>query len=201
MSENADIGPRQEGFAAGDSPPPQTARELLEWAHDRYYGRVYGYCVRRLFAKDVAEDMVSAVFLRLVQRVDQFIGCDEARIRNWLFGAASNAVSAHVRTTKVRQKVLDAVRRQRANDLDRQRSEPERLDWPVLYEAIFRLKPRHQDIVTLRFLEGFDHEEIAEILGMRPVTVRVTMMRALRKLRKLLQGSFGERSCDRRNVP
>jgi DNA-directed RNA polymerase specialized sigma24 family protein len=63
-------------------------------------------------------------------------------------------------------------------------------DWPGLYAAILRLKPRHQTIVTLRFFENFSYEQIAQILDIKEANVRVTLHRILNKLRNQLQTVF-----------
>ncbi|MFV2068399.1 MAG: RNA polymerase sigma factor [Pirellulales bacterium] len=63
----------------------------------------------------------------------------------------------------------------------------DRLDWPVVYEAMLQLKPREQSLLALRYFEGVSHEEIARTLELRPGTVRVAIGRALTKLRHLLE--------------
>jgi len=62
-----------------------------------------------------------------------------------------------------------------------------KLDWPTLYAAILKLKPRHQTIIILRFFENLDYGQIAEIVKDRPSTVRVSLHRILKKLRNHLQ--------------
>jgi len=61
------------------------------------------------------------------------------------------------------------------------------LDWPALYAAILKLKPKHQTIIILRFFENLEFEEIGKIMKVRPSTVRVRLHRILRKLRNHLQ--------------
>jgi len=61
------------------------------------------------------------------------------------------------------------------------------LDWPMLYAAILKLKPKYQTIITLRFFEKLDFEQIGKIINARPSTVRVTLHRVLKKLRNHLQ--------------
>ncbi|MHC4646264.1 MAG: RNA polymerase sigma factor, partial [Planctomycetota bacterium] len=50
-----------------------------------------------------------------------------------------------------------------------------------------KLKVKHQCIITLRFFENLDFDEIAKIMKARPATVRVTLHRALKKLKNHLQ--------------
>ena len=61
------------------------------------------------------------------------------------------------------------------------------LDWPTLYRAISKLKPKHQTILTLRFFESLRIEDIAEITNTKDATVRVTLHRILKTLRAYLQ--------------
>ena len=63
-------------------------------------------------------------------------------------------------------------------------SEP---DWPRLYAAILKLKPEHQTIVTLRFFENLQYEQISQILNVKVATLRVTLHRILERLRKHLK--------------
>ncbi len=63
-------------------------------------------------------------------------------------------------------------------------------DWPRLYAAILKLKPKHQTIITLRFFENLRYEQIAQILGVKEATLRVTLHRILSKLRKHLLTVF-----------
>jgi len=56
----------------------------------------------------------------------------------------------------------------------------------LLKEAVLALKPRYQTIITLRFFENMKLNEIAEVLGGSPGTVRSQLARALAMLRKKL---------------
>jgi len=64
------------------------------------------------------------------------------------------------------------------------------MDWPRLYEAILKLKPQHQTIVTLRFFENLQYEQISQILNVKEATLRVTLHRILNQLRNQLQTVF-----------
>ncbi len=60
-----------------------------------------------------------------------------------------------------------------------------------MYAAIQELKPEHQTILTLRFFENMDYDEIARIVDARPATIRVTLHRILRRLQEVLRGDLG----------
>jgi len=57
----------------------------------------------------------------------------------------------------------------------------------MLYQAILKLKPKHQTIITLRFFENLEFEQIGKIINAREATVRVMLHRILKKLRNHLR--------------
>ena len=156
----------------------------------RHYDAVFRYCVHRLFERQTAEDVTSAVFLSVVENFSRFRG-GEQQFRNWLYRIATNAVNNHLRQAARRNILLKRVREQ-VNNQDSTDAPAEKL--ALLREAVFSLKPRYQTIITLRFFENLKLTEIAEVLGSSPGTIRSQLARALAKLRKVLATEFIEKS-------
>lgn len=164
--------------------------EALSQLYELYYERIFRFCVHRLFSKETAEDVTSVVFLKVAVGIRSFGGRTERDFRNWLYAIAANQANAYIRKSSRRQRLLEqAVRSIRAST-DNGEDLSNKMDWPRLYAAIIKLKPEHQTIITLRFFENLKFEQIAEILDIREATVRVTLHRILKKLRKHLQASF-----------
>lgn len=180
------------GNGAGKGPDlSQDAWDDVVGAYDRFFGGVFAYCVRRLFSKDAAEDAASAVFVRLVEKFDSLKGKSDIEIRNWLYGTASN-VAASLLRDKARQKaVFEAVAREKANGASTPGPSGQS-NWPALYSAIAKLKNQQQEILILRFFEGLDTLTIAQIVGIKHVTVRVQLSRAIKRLRRELETSVEE---------
>lgn len=156
----------------------------------RHYDGVFRYCVHRLFERQAAEDVSSAVFLKVVENFRRFRG-SEQDFRNWLYKIATNADNNHLRKTVRRDCLLKAVREQADPTVDCQSSmdsQAEKL--ALLKRAMFKLKPRYQTIITLRFFENLKLTEIAEVLGSSSGTVRSQLARAIAKLRKKLTTDF-----------
>ena len=70
--------------------------------------------------------------------------------------------------------------------LDERQSEPDDDDIAQLKQAIFRLSPRDQTLISLRYFENMSHDEIALILNMRSGAARTALSRAFNKLRRQL---------------
>ena len=132
------------------------------------------------------------VFLAVARRIGSFAGRTEADFRNWLYRITANQTNAYLRKTSRRNKLLaQAGRSMTAIDTNNTDDSP-RPDWPSLYQAILKLKPKQQTIVTLRFFENLDFDQIGQILGVKSATVRVTLHRILAKLRNHLESTVNE---------
>jgi len=167
--------------------PARTEADSLSRLYELYYDRIFRFCVHRLFSKETAEDVTSTVFLEAARRIRGFEGRNEQDFRNWLYAIAANQANAYIRKASRRKKLLAEAAYSMtaaATESGDDASEP---DWPRLYAAILKLKPKHQTIITLRFFENMEFEQIAEILGTKEATVRVTLHRILKKLRNHLQ--------------
>jgi RNA polymerase sigma-70 factor (ECF subfamily) len=156
-----------------------------------HYNGVFRYCVHRLFERQMAEDVTSEVFLKVVENIQGFKG-DEKQFRCWLYRIATNAVNNHLRKAARRKRILKVAREQTDSQVADCEEPADKLT--LLREAVFSLRPRYQTIITLRFFENMKLTEIAEVLASSPGTVRSQLTRALAKLRKVLATEFTEKS-------
>src|SRR5262249_43774993 len=177
--------------AAGDDElvvRARTDRAAFGLLYDHYYPHVARYCLRRLFDRTIAEDVVSDVFLQVVSHIREFPGRTATDFRRWLFRIATNAVHAHLRQSRRRQELWDAAargrHRDRGSDSHLSQAEHERLDWPAVYQALLELDERDQTIVTLRFFADLSHEEIADVVEATPGAVRTALSRTLNRLKE-----------------
>lgn len=163
----------------------KTDRLAFGLLYDRYHPVVTRYCVRRLIDRATADDIVSDVFLSVASKLRTFPGQTESDFRRWLFRIATNAVNAHLRQSRRRRGLWQAVaRRRQEKQSGISRPTWETLDWPAVYEAILELHERDQTILTLRFFAGCSHEEIAAIVEATPGAVRTALSRTLGYLRE-----------------
>jgi RNA polymerase sigma-70 factor (ECF subfamily) len=176
----------------------KTQAAALGRLYELYYDRVFRFCVHRLFNKATAEDVTSSVFLTVARTMRDFKGRTEQDFRSWIYTIAANQANAHIRKTMRRKRLMDNVMGHRGAD-DEDLADPTHsgaaewssLDWPTLYAAIQELKPEHQTILTLRFFENMDFDEIGRVVNARPATIRVTLHRTLRRLHEVLRGDLG----------
>jgi RNA polymerase sigma factor (sigma-70 family) len=181
-----DLGSSQSGAAAYRV--ADRGEEILA-VYAAHVREIYAFCLRRLASVQLAEDATSAVFLRLVQEYETIGDRGKQGIRYWLYGTARNAVAKHIRDAgRHREVVAELTRLKEADQSNGVRGDP--LDWPVLYEAIGKLKWEQQDIVVLRYFQNLTTAEIAAVLDMKHVTVRVHLSRAVKRLKQELGAVF-----------
>lgn len=159
--------------------------EAFARLYRRHYDCVLRYCVHRLFERQAAEDITSAVFLRVVENLRKFHG-DEQSFRNWLYKIATNEANNHLRKAGRRRRSLNALKNQGTNNSTQNKHtvDDNNKKNELLKQALLSLKPRYQTIITLRFFESMKTKQIAEVLGLKPATARSRLSRAVDELRK-----------------
>jgi RNA polymerase sigma-70 factor (ECF subfamily) len=158
--------------------------------YELYYDRIFRFCVHRLFNRATAEDVTSTVFLTVARMMRDFKGQTEQDFRAWIYTIAANQANAYIRKTSRRKRLMGTITAHWRED-EQDSGEWSSLDWPTLYAAIQQLKPEHQTILTLRFFENMDYDEIGRVVEVRPATVRVVLHRVLRRLQEELRGDLG----------
>ena len=165
----------------------RTDAEAMGRLYDLYYDQIFRFCLCRLFSREAAEDITSIVFLTVARSIAGLRGRTRVDFRNWLYRIAANHANSYIRKTSRRKQLFEkAARMMRIRNINRA-DHSVKLDWPALYAAILKLKPKHQTIIILRFFENLEFEQIAKIIKAKPSTVRVRMHRILKKLRNHLQ--------------
>lgn len=151
----------------------------------RQYDEIFRYCARRLPTREIAEDVTSSVFLKMVHSFNTFRGDDNA-FRIWLYRIAGNEINSHFRMSARQTRLRQALQNQPpeesppafGDDQDNQ------IRMDTLRTALAHLKPAYREIVTLRYFQGLNSEQIGKITRTKPVTVRSKLLRALKQLEK-----------------
>ncbi len=160
-----------------------TTAEFSE-LYNEYFTKVFAYVYGRVQDKEVSLDIVSDVFEKAFVKVRSLRSRDA--FGSWLFTIARNEVSSHWRKEKPAQKAAREAAIE--NELHRQPKSPEDVlvhkeRLAFLSTLVGGLPKREQEIIALKFDAELTNREIASVLSTSEVNVRVTIFRALRKLR------------------
>jgi RNA polymerase sigma-70 factor (ECF subfamily) len=166
--------------------PKRSPEEMLEAMYTRFYDRIFAYCVHRLFCRTAAEDVTSQVFLSAARGIGRLPDDGPQTPAGWLYAIATNQCNSYLRKNLRRRKIFEKFQQERCTEQHAAGPAP---DWTAVYGAIAQLKPIEQTVITLRFFEHMEFEQIAAIINKRQATVRVILHRGLKKLRKLLNSA------------
>ncbi len=159
---------------------------------DIWFDRVYRYTAYRVDAAE-CEDIVSEIFLKLVQYLPQYKTRAGIGFGAWLFRMAHNTIIDWYRKKKALlgsdletdeedffSKVMDEqpLPDSQVNSL---------YDYERVYKFLKKLKPDHREVLELKFLEGFSNKEIAAITGKTEGNIRITQLRALKEMREFMR--------------
>jgi RNA polymerase sigma-70 factor, ECF subfamily len=153
--------------------------------YDRYVAAVYRYVYYRVRNDMDAEDLVSDVFMRALRAIPRY----EPRVAflAWLYRIARNAVIDRARRSRTQISFEDALAHPGVDQI----VEPDATilalsDKEAVRAALAKLTPLQQEVIVLRFVEGYSTLEIASLVGKREGTVRGIQFRALEALRTLI---------------
>lgn len=149
--------------------------------YDIYYERIFSYCVSRIRARQAAEDLTSAAFLAAAKTISKFRGKTRTEFADWLYAIATAKINLYLRKKQIIEKLMATVAEIQAAKA--QDSQPDAITWPMLHNAILKLRLKEQTIIALRFFENLAIDRIAEITGSRPDTVRLRIARALENIK------------------
>jgi len=186
--------------AEGSEPPESVAirraqqgdAEAFEDLYRRHKGRVYSLCLRMLGNAAEAEDMTQEAFLQLFRKIHTFRG--ESAFSTWLHRLSVNVVLMHLR-----RKVLPQISLDETIETDEPGEGVKRepgaedpllvgsLDRVALDDAIGQLPPGYRMVFVLHDVEGFEHNEIAVMLGCSIGNSKSQLHKARLRLRELLR--------------
>jgi RNA polymerase sigma-70 factor (ECF subfamily) len=161
--------------------------KALSELYDRYEARIYSYIYRRTGNETLAEDLTAQVFLKMLEAIRS----DKAwhsSFSGWLYRIAHNAVIDYYRLRDRQQQVsLEDTLTTTASDHNPVVMAEVSLDAERLRTAISRLTEEQAEVITLRFLEGYNISEVAEMLDKTEGSIKALQYRAVTTLRQLLQ--------------
>ena len=160
--------------------------------YDIHVDRVYRHIYYRVGNEQDAEDLTQQVFLKAWQAIHRYKKAASPFVA-WLMTISNNLVVDFYRTRKDTAYLEAEVL---ASDAA---SSPERtaeasFEQQRLRRAILKLRSDEQQVVILRFIEGFEFAEIASVLKKKEGNIRVILHRALVKLRNILEKDKEQRS-------
>lgn len=156
--------------------------EALGGLFDRYQDRLYAFFVRFTGRRDVSEDLVQDVFLRILRYKDSFRS--DAPFTVWMYQLARTAAADHFKKWR-REHPLDEGAHDRLPADDRVHDMiAENEDHALLHTALARLSPEKREVLLLSRFEDLTYEEIGAIVQAPVGTIKARVHYAIKDLRR-----------------
>lgn len=151
--------------------------------YERYYGQLYRFLYNMTRQKELSEDMVQNVFLRMLKYPDGFMGHGE--FKTWMYHIARNTVYDHFRKVKRSPAHSDLKiyeeRIEGEQYTDTQIEKEQELK--ILETAMEKLSDENRELLILCRFQELKYHEIALILNTTEGAVKVRVHRALNQLK------------------
>ena len=160
----------------------------FEELYRAHAGRLYSVALRLLGNPADAEDLLQEIFLAAHRKLDTFRG--ESAVGTWLYRLATNLCLDHLRSRAGRSRqVTDSLEGEReVFDTATSTLAEQTVTKMDLERALARLPEGCRAAFVLHDVEGLEHREVAEILGVAEGTSKSQVHKARLKLRAMLAG-------------
>jgi RNA polymerase sigma-70 factor, ECF subfamily len=165
------------------------AFEFLYHLHSR---RVYALCLRMMNNPSDAEDLMQEAFMQLFRKIGTFRG--ESAFSTWLHRMTVNVV-----LMRLRKKSLPVSSLEETTEPDEETGGPRKdigapdlrlsgaIDRVNLERSVEKLPPGYRTVFVLHDVQGYEHNEIADIMGCSVGNSKSQLHKARTRLRALLQ--------------
>jgi RNA polymerase sigma-70 factor (ECF subfamily) len=167
---------------------PEKFSELFR----QYYKPIFGYILRRTGNFDDTADIAADTFLKAFRNINNF-RYTGISVKIWLYRIATNEVNLWFRHRQKHNSLFERVNIEDKNIFnnylaeDRNEIESElqkHEQFMLVLKELKTLPVKYQEVISLRYFEGKDNKEIADILHINEGTLKSLLSRGLEKLRK-----------------
>ena len=150
--------------------------------YKQYCDGMYCVAMRFLNNADDAEDVLQEAFIKAFQKIHQYSG--EVTFGSWLKRIVINKCIDFLKSRKLDQVELKEYQMQVVED--ESWSVAPSISIEEVKQTMEQLPDKYRYVLQLYLVEGYDHEEIAQILELTPTASRTRLLRGKGHLRKLL---------------
>jgi len=156
----------------------------LSEIYDCHQEALYRYAMRLLGDQQLAEDCLAETFFRFLKSLSKG-NIPQENLRAYLFRISHNWITDHYRRNqKSNEQELDehfAAKNDLAEDVEKD------IQSERIRSAILTLTPEQQQVIILKYFEGWQNVEIAQFIGKRVGAVKALLHRSLVTLKKRVE--------------
>lgn len=164
-------------------------KAVFEKLYEKYHQDLYQFIFYMVKDKEVCEDLVQEVYIKVLKSYDSFKG--DSSEKTWLFSIARHVTIDFFRSVKRRRNRIYEFfdwdkngsllpdRNLLPDEITEQNEEIKRV-----YHYLDKCTPEQKSVLILRYIQSFTLQETAEILGFSLSKVKTTQHRAIKRLKK-----------------
>ena len=158
--------------------------DAFEVLYRQHAARLYSLACRMAGSPEDGEDLVQEIFLQAYRKIGGFKG--HSSVGTWLYRLAVNICVDFTRSRRAgMNRMTDPLDANSSSDPSARDTSAARLD---LERAIARLPDGYREAFVLHDIEGFEHKEVARMMGVTEGTSKSQVFKARLRLRTLLLG-------------
>lgn len=148
--------------------------------YERYIDKIYKFVYLKTSNKELAEDIVSDVFISALNNINSFKFDENSNVKAWLYRIANNKVIDFYRTNKNYEEIWDYLEMSIKTDIWANIDNKTKLEEVVSY--LQDIKKEHREIVLYRIWEDLSYREISEITGKSVDNCKKVVSRTLKNI-------------------
>lgn len=155
--------------------------ECQRLLYRHFYNYALTICLRYAASRDEAREILNDAFVKVFNRIDRYTG--QGAFKTWLSRVLVNTAIDRYRAL-CRERVVESPESSATVDCS-----PSVLDYLYHEDLILlvqQLPPSYRLAFNLHVVEGYTHEEIAEMLSIQVGTSKTNLMKAKEKLKRLI---------------
>lgn len=160
-----------------------TKQQIFESLYDKYVDELFGFCVSKVRHREEAIDIVQEVFIRFWSLIEK--GEELRNPRALLYAMVRNKIIDYYRSVTL-QRVFPLTDEFSEQLADPKSFDLDELDLKLVLQTINTLDDPSRELLLYKFIDGMNHKQIGDILGLTENTVAQKISRSLKALRKKL---------------
>lgn len=158
------------------------SRKAQEQLYQRFYGPMAAICLRYTRNEEDAIEVLHNGFLKVYKNIQHYDG-SKASLYTWIRKIMVNSAIDFIR----QRNRFSSVELEKAEEPRIDPDAVQRLSSQELLQLVRRLSPATQTVFNLYVVEGYNHREIANLIGISEGTSKWHLSEARRQLQQLLQ--------------
>ncbi|WP_181349975.1 RNA polymerase sigma factor SigX [Thalassobacillus sp. CUG 92003] len=167
-------------------------KAVFERLYDHYHRDVFQFILYMVKNRDLAEDLVQDVYIKVMKSYDSFNG--KSSEKTWLFSIARHVTIDHFRKQKrTRERIMEFFdwgeqgERLKDNEPLPEEITIQKEEMKKVYRGLDYCTVNQKSVIILRFIQSMSIEETAAILGWSESKVKTTQHRGMKALKEQLE--------------